>query len=78
MQRESHTPDVASRTWERGGARPHCWDMLIKLPARAEPRKRALDWLIANEIGHLVLFQEVKIHDTRSAERFKLWLAERH
>ena len=52
--------------------------MLIKLPARAEPRKRALDWLIANEIGHLVLFQEVKIHDTQAAERFKLWLAERH
>jgi len=51
--------------------------MLIKLPARAEPRKRALDWLTANEISHLVLFQEVKIHDAEAGERFKFWLAER-
>ena len=48
--------------------------MLIKLPGRATSRKRALDWLAANRIAHLVLFQEVKIHDASQAERFKVWM----
>ena len=48
--------------------------MLIKLPARADPRKRALDWLTANRIDHLVLFQEVKIDDLHGAGLFKTWL----
>ena len=52
--------------------------MLIKLPGRAEARKRALDWLVLNRIGHLVLFQEVKVHDAHEAERFRTWLAQRH
>ena len=50
--------------------------MLVQLPARAPSRKRALDWLVANTIGHLVLFQEAKIHNAQDAERFKAWLAE--
>jgi aromatic ring-cleaving dioxygenase len=50
--------------------------MLVTLPVSAPQRKRALDWLIANRIGHLVLFQAVKIHDARDAERFKAWLAD--
>jgi aromatic ring-cleaving dioxygenase len=50
--------------------------MLITLPVSARQRKRTLDWLIANRIGHLVLFQAVKIHDAGDAERFKAWLAD--
>jgi aromatic ring-cleaving dioxygenase len=53
-----------------------CAVMLVTLPVSAPQRKRALDWLIANRIGHLVLFQAVKIHDARDAERFKAWLAD--
>jgi hypothetical protein len=53
-----------------------CAVMLVTLPVSARQRKRALDWLIANRIGHLVLFQAVKIHDARDAERFKAWLAD--
>lgn len=51
--------------------------MLIKLPGRAPLRKRALDWLNANGVKHLVLFQEVTIPDANAAERFKAWLTER-
>ena len=50
--------------------------MLIKLPGRAHSRKRALDWLVANRIAHLVLFQEVKIDNVREAALFKAWLEE--
>ena len=52
--------------------------MLVKLPGRAPSRKRALDWLVANGVQHLVLFQDVKIPDSEAAERFKAWIAQGH
>jgi len=52
--------------------------MLVKLPGRAQSRKRALDWLVANRIAHQLLFQEVKIHDPREAGLFKAWLEQPH
>lgn len=48
--------------------------MLVPLPADPAHRKRALAWLIAERIDHMVLFKAVTISDPTGAERFKSWL----
>jgi len=48
--------------------------MLIDLPGRYEFRKRAMAWLAAESIPHIVLFQQVRITDDRDGERFKAWM----
>ena len=48
--------------------------MLVPLPADPAHRKRALAWLIAERIDHMVLFKAVTIPDDTNAESFKVWL----
>ena len=48
--------------------------MLVPLPADYAHRKRALAWLIAERIDHMVLFKAVTIPDHTGAERFRSWL----
>lgn len=48
--------------------------MLIPLPKDAIARKRALDWLNAQGIRHLRLFEVVEMQSGPEADRFKRWL----
>ena len=50
--------------------------MLIDLPGRYESRRRALEWLQRERVAHLLLFQQVKVHEDRDAQRFKAWMLE--
>lgn len=48
--------------------------MLIDLPIRYHFRKAALAWLVAEDIPHIVLFQQVKVREASDARRFQVWL----
>ncbi|QTC93063.1 hypothetical protein [Brevundimonas goettingensis] len=48
--------------------------MLIPLPRDAAERRRALDWLNAEGVPHLALFQAVQISDREQALRFRQFL----
>jgi hypothetical protein len=50
--------------------------MVIALPKDSNERRRALDWLTAERIRHLRLFQAVQIDANEDGERFKKWLTE--
>jgi len=51
--------------------------MLIPLPRDTAERLRALDWLNAEGIPHLRLFQAVQIQDREQALRFRKFVETR-
>lgn len=48
--------------------------MLVSLPRTAAERRRALDWLNAEGVAHLRLFQAVQIPDRDQAQRFRAFV----
>ena len=51
--------------------------MLVSLPKDIAERRRALDWLNAEGIHHLRLFQAVQISDREQALRFRQFVETR-